>query len=348
MWVGNKSMDQQNKRQELVVAWRAFDKFSASEGWQTIDVSSGGPCKFKAARKFPNNEETLLIGFNPSALENDVRFPKGKGFIVTKTDLDAHDELIWVALSRQAGGNLDLFILMTLDIISTLELSYRGSHKKLFNLFLSRIKTWQDFMQRDDKSVLNLEAQVGLLGELEFLRSLIRLGVNKLEALESWVGPMKALRDFEFKNWSAEVKTTTSTSTFIANIGSLDQLDPLIKEPLYLAGIKLEESAVGESLPDVIMNTRQIFELDVRALTVFNLKIKLAGYYDELANQYSKRYLMREAAIFHVSEIGGFPYLSEANVPAAVISAKYEIDLSCVLENALSINEVLKNMGVTN
>jgi len=348
MLVGNKSMDHLNKREELLAAWRAFNKISTSEGWQTINLSNIGACKLKAGRKFPSNEEALLVGFNRSVVRNVEQFPKGKGFIVAKADIGDQEELVWISLSRQLSGNLDMFILMAIDLMNTLELPINFSEQKLFKLFLSRIKTWQDFMQRDEGSLLSLESQLGLVGELGFLKLMLVNGVEKLTALRAWVGPMNGLHDFEFKNGAVEVKSTASTSNFVVCIGSLSQLDPLIKSPLFLAGFKLEESIAGHTLPDLILELRDIFKDDIEAVSIFNSKIILAGYMDSHANQYTNGYLTNGVVLYSVSDNDSFPYLSEANVPLAVVNANYEIDLTMVEGEQLNIQELVEKMGVNN
>ena len=146
----------QNRKDELLIAWKAFDANKSSEGWQTIPLSRNGPCKLFAGRHFPGNEEGLLVGFKSLNVSQFSRLPKGKGFIVSKADLGKEsDGVEWIALKRQIGANLDLFILMVNDVITTLDSLSTASDEKIFTIFLSRIIAWQDFMQRDGKSVLS-------------------------------------------------------------------------------------------------------------------------------------------------------------------------------------------------
>ena len=74
--------------------------------------------------------------------------PKAKGFLVSQIDLGAEGGgVLWLALSRRAGGSLDMFTMMALDVIATLNAG-TTAEDRLFQLFLARIRAWQDFMKR--------------------------------------------------------------------------------------------------------------------------------------------------------------------------------------------------------
>jgi hypothetical protein len=336
----------QSKEDELLLAWKAFDSDNTKEGWQTIPLTSNGPCRLFAARHFPGNEEGLLIGFKSFINFKSEQLPQGKGFLVSKADLgNGNSGELWIALTRQIGGKLDLFRHMATDILTTLDSLSGASDEKVFSMFLFRIRAWQDFMEKDRNLVLSSEAEIGLFGELEFLRDLIESGVSPRYAVECWEGPLNGIHDFNFIGGAVEVKSTTSLNNFIASIGSLDQLDPTIKFPLYLAGVRLEKSEAGRNVSSQVSDLRSLIKEDVEALFALNTKVVQAGFLDSSAAMYSKRFIRREIFLIEIS--GSFPYLSRANVAHGILNARYEIDLDVIEQTKLPTNYVLEQLGVT-
>src|SRR5262245_26677065 len=143
-------MARPSESQELLAAWRALAGSAQREGWRTIPVATGGPCRLMAGRHFPGNAEALLVNFLSARLPTADKLPQGHGFSVARAELGVDEGApgSWVALSRLPAGTLDLFAMMANDIISTIQESTVGE-EALLQLFLARIRAWQDFMGRN-------------------------------------------------------------------------------------------------------------------------------------------------------------------------------------------------------
>jgi hypothetical protein len=89
---------------------------------------------------------------------------------------------------------------------------------------------------RKGAQALSPESEIGLVGELTLLRVIIDAGVPPVTAIESWVGPFDGVQDFNLGTGSLEVKATLSMTGFPAKIGSLEQLDDFVRQPLFLPG----------------------------------------------------------------------------------------------------------------
>src|SRR5437870_233713 len=220
---GSKSMAQPNERSELIAAWRALAASTESaEGWRTIPLALSGPCRLRAGRRFPENEEALLVGFTGVRVPQAEHLPRGHGFLISKVDLGIEAK-VWLALSRRVAGSLDLFTMMAFDIIGTLEAFSNASEEKVLQVFLARIRAWQDFMRRGTDTVLAPEAEIGLIGELVFLRSIMEVITQSATVIDSWLGPLNGIQDFVLGTGAVEVKTTIAASGFPATIECLDQ-----------------------------------------------------------------------------------------------------------------------------
>ena len=122
-------------------------------------------------------EESLLVGFTPTGIVIDSGpLPHGRGFRVESVKEEMPGDVrTWVALTRQPDGSAVIFARMADDVLVMLR-SHDGSNAELFRLFTGRIRAWQAFMERGWDEMLGATAEVGLVGELSFLRQLLDAG----------------------------------------------------------------------------------------------------------------------------------------------------------------------------
>ncbi|MBX3670794.1 MAG: PD-(D/E)XK motif protein [Rhodocyclaceae bacterium] len=335
----------QSKREELLASWRALAGNQEGEGWRTIPIAHGGPCRFLAGRRFPGNEEALLVGFNSVRVPSGDHLPEGRGFLVSVASLvgDVADR-VWVALCRQSAGSLDLFAMMTDDVVTTLQALRGADDERLFNMFLARIRAWQDFMRRGGDGVLSPDAEVGLFGELEFLHDLISAGLPASTAVDAWQGPLDGVQDFILGPGAIEIKSTVSPSSFPARIGSLDQLDDSLTRPIFIAGIRLAMTNSGRTLPDQVLVLRGLMADEPAALSLFDTRLLHAGFLDVTADRYTRRFSRMATRMLEVTD--GFPRLTRANVAIEIRMARYEIDLDLIITGDLEIGYALRQLGM--
>jgi hypothetical protein len=345
MFFGSRNMALQSKREELLAAWRALTGNPGAKGWRTIPIAYGGPCRLLAGRRFPGNEEALLVGFASIRVPREDQLPQGRGFLVSRAHLGEDlASRVWVALCRQSAGSLDLFAMMTDDIVFMLEGLQGADDERLFQIFLARIRAWQDFMRRDGDGVLSPEAEVGLFGELELLRALISAGVPPTAAVDAWKGPLDGVQDFRIGTGAIEVKSTVSSSSFTALVGSLDQLDDSLTRPLFLAGVRLALTISGRTLPEQVGEMRDLMSDEPAARGIFDNRLISAGFLAVTTERYTRKFSRVGIRVLHVSE--GFPRLTRANVALEIRKARYEIDLDLVSTGDVGIEYVLEQLGV--
>jgi len=340
-------MDPLNKAEEIASAWKALAGNSRSdEGWMTIPVSLKSSCKLLAGRHYPGNEEAVLVGFSSFQMPTKGQLPDGKGFGVEEVSIDElHFDHCWVALLKHPAGSIDMFTMMAADIVSILENAVQKDESQLFNLFLGRIRAWQEFMLRNKEGVLNFDSEVGLYGELLMLEMLMDAGLPPMKTVESWSGPMDGIQDFMLGEGAIEVKTTTRTGIFPARISSLEQLDDTLRKPLFLGATRIQLDDSGISLPGRIDLVRtKIREADQSALIEFELRLLHAGYFQTMAGKYTRHFFHTGTWIFTVD--ASIPKLVPSNVPSGILKARYDIELDVDGVQPIKIKDVLHSLGV--
>lgn len=328
---------------KLAEAWRALDQETTKPGWDTLPIATNSASLLLAGRQHPQNQESLLIGFTVAGLPKQTSLPQCRGFSLENVELPFQGTRYYcLAITRQPSASLDIFSAMLDDIVMVLERSDRSEPEHI-SAVIDRIIGWQRFMSREDDGVLGAEEELGLLGELHVLRLLISAGVPIADAVEWWQGPTDSLHDFVFPHGDIEVKSSTRVGLFSASVGSLDQLDESLVQPLYLAAVQFSLSATGLRLPRHIDTIRDLLRADPAVITAFEGKLLAAGYHQISASRYHKQFSYLLTSFYEVS--GVFPRLTSGSVPTGVIDAKYRIEIDVPKFESLPLHEVLQRIG---
>lgn len=328
--------------EEFAMAWQALSGNGGGEGWRCISVSPAGTCPIVAARRFPGNEEAMLAGFCSAKAPPKEALPEGVGFEVAREDPHG-DGKTWIALTRKDSGGEEMFAEMVSDVAGTMDVVAGLGEDAVLRAMLSRIRAWQEFMRRSPRG-LSPEAEVGLAGELAFLRLILGVGVSASSAVESWLGPTGGIQDFEIGSGSVEVKATLSNNGFPAKIGSLEQLDDSFRSPLFLAGVRFVQNGAGSTIGEMAQSLSEDLTVTPGAAADFADKLVAAGFPPAHYGRYTRRFSSDSVRILEVDET--FPRFIPGNIPDAIRRVKYELDLDRLPGNGLSVGEVIERLGV--
>jgi len=327
---------------EFVLAWESLAGEATQNGWRSIPVERAGSCHLMAARRFPGNCESLLAHFPTVKIPAAEKLPEGNGFTIERVDPHG-DGKTWLALTRKESGSIELFMAMVGDVVGVLDMDAASSEERLLTIFLGRVRAWQEFMRKGVQG-LEPEAEIGLIGELSFLADMIDAGIPASLAVESWVGPLDGIQDFEVGMGAVEVKATLSATGFSAKIGSLEQLDDSIRQPLFLVGVRLSQTGSGRNLPEFAEHVRLLLNGDAEALRLFADRLLAAGFFAAHVDRYSRRFAIVSTRVVEVNE--GFPRLTHGTVPNGIRSARYEIDFDRATGENLGPIGAFKKLGV--
>ncbi|MEH6671561.1 PD-(D/E)XK motif protein [Halopseudomonas sp.] len=324
--------------------WKALRDDASHIGWRVIDLMEVGPCRIKVGRYTPGNQEAILIGFSSIKTASLSHLPHGKGFRMEKVELGGYsDGHQWLAVVRQPAGSLELFATVAADIARFLGFSKSQSEQLLYQQFLGRVRSWQEFMQKGREG-LSPEAELGLVGELFFLELLHGEGPMLNTIIEAWKGPFHGLHDFELGYGAIEVKATLAKEGFPIRIMSLDQLDDSQHAPLYLIGMRFSVSGTGLTLPALVDRLRSSYISDTSALQIFEDALLAAGYLDLHENLYTRSFSLKETRLYLVDS--EFPRLTPFNLSPAIRRAQYEVDLSIISLPNITLQSALGALGV--
>jgi hypothetical protein len=324
-------------------AWRALADQSLKPGWSTLPIPSRSTSLLLAGRHHPANQESRLIGFSIPCVPKEAMLPSSRGFSLESAELLIHGmRYFCLAITRQPSASIEIFTAMLNDIIEVLERTERPEPEQV-KILIDRILGWQRFMSREDDGALKGDQEIGLMGELQVLRSLLSAGVNPSTALEWWQGPLDSLHDFVAARGAIEAKASTRAGTFTAKIASLDQLDDTIVQPLYIAAVQYSLSSTGLSLPQCVNVLTSVFEDDAVNLRTFEERLLSAGYHSVAAARYHRHFSYLVTNFHEVTK--ATPCLTRGNVPQGVLEAIYTVELDSAKLTNVALDEILQRIG---
>lgn len=147
------------------------------------------------------------------------------------------------------------------------------------------VDAWRDLLQA--QSILSDEAQLGLRGELRFMRHLVsRIGD---EALVAWTGPLGQPHDFRVGVCEFEVKTTRGVG-HVHMINGIHQLEASPGRQLFIYSVRLAPSGAkaGTTLPEDIDQTLDLLSATGKVRLDRILQTQY-GYIPEHAKWYPQR-----------------------------------------------------------
>lgn len=192
---------------------------------------------------------------------------------------------------------------------------------------LERISRWERLLTRDRGGLLDEASLRGLLGELIFIEHCAIPAKGVEAAVQAWHGPLEADQDFHFADRLVEVKSTGGGSLRVT-ISSAEQLD-VHDSVFYLSVVSIEStpdaSAATFSLSGLVSRIKSLIREKGNVLSLFEERLALAGYANQ--KEYDERlFVLRD--IHHFLVIDGFPRLRRSQMPAAIGTLRYELDLA--------------------
>lgn len=229
-----------------------------------------------------------------------------------------------LGIELQSPEFTDVFSAIAEDLVR--ELWGLKDNAQRLNRLRDRLQKWNRFMKEHGHQGLSEDEVRGLFAELWVLQEHLIRELGGRLALEAWTGPDAKAQDFVRGRFAFEVKSTGYSHPEGVAISSEVQLDSNPWNELWLDILRLEDSGSGVSLPELVDSLRGRVREDAETLQEFERKLTRAGYLEEFANRYQRRYNMLQEAVYRV--VDGFPRI--VNPPPGVHSVRYQLSIAAI------------------
>ncbi|MEX0732558.1 MAG: PD-(D/E)XK motif protein [Aquisalimonadaceae bacterium] len=307
-------------------------------------ISSDGRCPMFLGIRQPENRRAFIIHVAKDVAPLPEVLPISKGFdfeVLIAGDED-RDEDVSIILSAARADYHEVFAAICDDIFTKLW-NLTGSRDAV-NSLLKRMRLWQIFFEKQAGEGLSREAQIGLYGELHFLRRFV-LSLRIDEAvLRSWMGSIKRQHDFQFGSLSVEVKTSSAKQHQTLHIASEQQLDESLVARLVLfhLSVSLVENS-KDTLPAIIDDIRQTLAGSEASVEQFDNMLLERGFSDAHCHLYEHTgYSIRRSGFYLVHD--EFPRIKEDELRGGVGDVKYSISLNGCSDYAVSEDDFVNEL----
>lgn len=252
------------------------------------------------------------------------------------------NKIILIKLLNPAHS--DIFSVLSEDLI--VSISHLTDEEQLIKVLLNRFEKWKSLFDQVSQPGLSSEQQQGLYGELFLLRKLLGFCSEKVLCIDSWVGCLGEIRDFQSGNRSIEVKTTQGNNHQRIQVSSERQLDTRNVEFLYVFHVSLDvRHNSGETLNQIVESLIVLLSENTIATNRFRSKLMESGYFDVQREFYAEvGYFIRQETFYLIE--GRFPRIEENELRSGVGDVSYSIILSQCSDYIRSEEQVLETIAI--
>ncbi|PCR97674.1 hypothetical protein CP336_03635 [Pseudomonas fluorescens] len=277
-------------------------------------------------------------------LPDIIPVSRGLHFTVQITGDEIHPDHASLILSSSAVGYNEIFASITEHIYKKLHILTK--RKEVIAGFLTLVRLWQVFFEKQRDDGLSEEAQRGLYGELQFLKvHILSSAASPEKAVLAWTGPRGRQHDFQFGGAAVEVKTSVSKQHQKLQIASEQQLDETTVTKLYLYYLSVALIEGGaDTLPALVDEIRVSLSDHSGALIEFDNLLIEAGYVESHRAKYNPTgYSIRESAVFLVES--EFPRIRESDIRSGVGDVKYSVSVAQCRNYEVPFSELSVKIG---
>ena len=259
--------------------------------------------KNRLARRLPR-----LRGLLVEALPTEDR--SGRRLIIRLTD----------------GEQRELFHRFCMDVVDATRPS--RSETEAVERFVVRTWRWHHLLRRGGDGRLSKEEQRGIIGELCVLEHQLLPVIGAVDAVQAWMGPLDAPKDFQIGWIGIEAKTRSPHMPSV-RISSAEQLDATGTTRLFLYVVELSRALgapASVTITDVASRVRDtIAALDLSAVIQFDERLSATGF--DWNDDYSDNpLLIGEISLYEVRQ--GFPRITPSLCLPGVGDVRYSIALA--------------------
>ena len=214
------------------------------------------------------------------------------------------------------------------------------SEKKMVSTIEIRLHRWQNLLKKKLYVSLPLEIQMGLYSELDCLKNIIAPKTGLSIAVQNWVGPEYDKQDFLLDNSAIEVKSYGTSKGEKIDISSKEQLTSE-KKNLYLITYALTKSENGKSIFNIVNDIKEKLEEngDRYLIDMFDFKLLEYGYSPIIhKSDHLVSFIVDKVKFFKIDN--EFPRLIPSEIPAEIITVRYQINMSLCKEWEIPIEHI--------
>lgn len=221
------------------------------------------------------------------------------------------------------GEDLPIFRALCGDLLAATHELQPSEAVRAMRLLLGRLHQWQEVLARRRRGRLSRSEELGLFGELLFIRDALAPRTGLASAVTAWRGPYGDEQDFVIQGAVLEVKTHGMTSDARIMVSSEDQLDSssvrvfLCRQCVAAAPAASGGESLDGLVAELVAATAEMPATNVRLRT----GLEAAGWVKDAA--YGETWVLGDRSWYDVAD--GFPRIVRSDLRPGVERVRYQI-----------------------
>jgi len=208
--------------QKIIETWKIIQSEIKSPGKYSRNIFIDSKTPIRASIIYENNLKSVDFIFDKTKIKNiSTEFKETKGIKVSFEN-DPEDKNIMIfSIYLKNNSFLDAYGNLLKKIITAI---YEIDDPMFsLNIIVNLLNSWKKFFEDEKFEGLSKEEELGLIGELHFIKILLKKFDFKT-ILSNWYGPEGGIHDFKFLKFLLEIKTFSKKNRKI-KINNLDQIN---------------------------------------------------------------------------------------------------------------------------
>ncbi len=294
--------------------------------------------------RLPERRRCIVVKYKNELSLNLRQYDNLKDILLTNMpdEKDSSRNVLLVLLANPMHH--EVFSVLAEDLIQTVATLHE--EKELIQELVNRFVMWQALFEKIRGEGLSTEKQIGLYGELFFLRQWILQSSDFVRCIHTWVGPSGADQDFYHESVAVEIKTAAGGNTGRIYISNERQLDLRGLSALFILHLELTpDKTSGETLNDIVSDICGLLRDNAMAHMQFQAKLYLAGYFSQHEAIYEGTgYTVRQDYFYEVKD--DFPRIEPADLRLGVSKVSYTITPSDYPQFRIDQSAVFASMNM--
>ena len=306
--------------------WRGIELPATSDAINARRIQQVGTLTWGLYWAVDFHRQCVLILQHRASRATSQRLPRLRGLLVEEWPIDAGGGSR-IAIRLTDNEQREIFHRFCVDVVDATRPA--ESDEDAIGRFLARTWRWHRLLRSGRCGRLRRDEQKGLIGEMRLLEERLLRELKTDDAVEAWVGPMGAPKDFQVGQVCIESKALSPQKTEVV-ISSVEQLDAQGASALLLYVTEVASGMVDSpdsvTVTDVADRIRSAIESrSVPAALAFEERLNAVGF--DWNDDYSDSlWVTGKEMLFEVKQ--GFPCITRSMVPQGINNVRYFVALS--------------------
>ncbi|QIK70269.1 PD-(D/E)XK motif protein [Erysipelothrix sp. HDW6C] len=229
---------------------------------------------------------------------------------------------------------LSIFITLAVDLESIVKNETSATIQTVYNRYILWLDMFKPLREDVPENVIK-----GLINELNLLDSYLFELYGPNQAIDAWIGPKMASKDFTFESGIWYEAKAISFGSDTVKISSIEQLDSETEGYLVVSSYegtsKVNNKAIN--LKSIFSSVIEKLEDEQKKIQFYTslskLDLDVCQILDDLSYVNNFRYIHHSTKFYLVND--SFPRLVKNNIPEKVVKVEYALSLNSLTESTI-------------